>query len=69
MREDYKLNGKTVRLDGVEIEAQIEGTLPEMEGYSKLTRSELVNTALKRFISHHKDFLPPEHRSSPNKKS
>jgi hypothetical protein len=69
MRDDYKLNGKSVRLEGVDIEATVAETLSEMEGYTKLTRSELVNTALKRFISHHKDFLPPEHRSSTNKKS
>ena len=32
--------------------------LAEMEKFSKFTQSELVNTAVKRFIAHHKDFLP-----------
>jgi len=33
-------------------------TLRAMSDFSKFTTSELVNTALKRFMSQHKDFLP-----------
>ncbi len=58
MRDDYKLNGKTEKLE-LELEAEIAKLLLAMEKHSKLNRSELANTALKRFISQHKDFLPP----------
>lgn len=57
MREDYKLKGQLQKLE-VEIEKEVAALILEMEKHSKLTRSELANTALKRFISHHKDFLP-----------
>ena len=58
MRDNYKLKGSLQKLE-VEIEKEVAEILLEMEKHSKLTRSELANTALKRFISHHKDFLPP----------
>jgi metal-responsive CopG/Arc/MetJ family transcriptional regulator len=58
MREDYKLNGNTVKIE-IEVEKDIAEKLEKMEAHSKLSRSELTNTALKRFISAHKDFLPP----------
>lgn len=57
MRDDYKLVGKTTRLE-VEVEKDVQEKLLAMEKHSKLTLSELTNTALKRFISAHKDFLP-----------
>ncbi len=59
MRNDYKLVGEKSKLD-VEIEKSVYETLLSMEQHSKLTRSEIANTALKRFISSHKDFLPAE---------
>jgi metal-responsive CopG/Arc/MetJ family transcriptional regulator len=58
MREDYKLHGSTIKIE-VEVEKEVAEKLTKMESHSKLTRSELTNTALKRFISAHKDFLPP----------
>ncbi|NDD93437.1 hypothetical protein EBZ37_15325 [bacterium] len=57
MREDYKMQGKLVKVS-VEVEEGVAETLVEMEKFIKLTQSELANTALKRFIAHHKDFLP-----------
>jgi hypothetical protein len=57
MRDDYKMQGKTVKLS-IEVEESVGATLAEMEKFSKHTQSELANTALKRFIAHHKDFLP-----------
>ncbi len=57
MRDDYKMQGKTVKLS-IEVEESVAATLAEMEKFSKHTQSELANTALKRFIAHHKDFLP-----------
>ena len=57
MRDDYKLQGKLAKMS-VEVEESVALTIAEMEKFAKLTQSELVNTALKRFIAHHKDFLP-----------
>jgi metal-responsive CopG/Arc/MetJ family transcriptional regulator len=57
MLDDYKLLGKTTRID-VEIEDEVSEKLIRMEKHIKLSKSEIVNTALKRFISSHKDFLP-----------
>jgi len=57
MREDYKLKGELKKLD-VEVEKETAEKILEMEKHTKLSRSELANTALKRFISAHKDFLP-----------
>ncbi len=57
MRDDYKIKGATARVE-VEIEQQVADKLKLMEKFSKLTVSELTNTALKRFITQHKDFLP-----------
>lgn len=58
MRDDYKLKGSTAKVE-FEIEKEVAEKIAAMEKHSKLSRSELANTALKRFISHHKDFLPP----------
>ena len=58
MRDDYKIKAQTVKMD-VEVEKEVAEKLKAMEIYSKFTVSELTNTALKRFISAHKDFLPP----------
>lgn len=57
MRNDYKMQGKLVQLN-VEVEEAVGAILKEMEKHSKLSASELTNVALKRFITHHKDFLP-----------
>jgi len=57
MLDDYKIKGTTKKIE-VEVETDVAEKLMQMEGHSKLSRSELTNTALKRFISHHKDFLP-----------
>ncbi len=57
MLDDYKLKGQTEKLE-VEIELEVAKTLHLMEKHSQLTQSEITNTALKRFIASHKDFLP-----------
>lgn len=59
MRDDYKISGEKSKLE-IEVEKSVFEKLLSMEQYSKLTRSELTNTALKRFISAHKDFMPPD---------
>lgn len=59
MREQYKITNPTEKLS-VEIEREVAETLKMMEKHSTIPLSELANTALKRFISSHKDFLPPK---------
>ena len=58
MRDDYKMKGELAKIE-IQVEKEIAEMLATMEKFTKLTRSELTNTALKRFISQHKDFLPP----------
>lgn len=58
MRDDYKLKGSTEKIE-LEVEKDIAEQLKLMEKHTKLSSSELANTALRRFISQHKDFLPP----------
>ena len=57
MRNQYKITEKTVKVE-FEIEDEVVETLKAMEKYSKHSVSELANTAIRRFISAHKDFLP-----------
>jgi len=59
MRSDYKLVGPTAKVQ-VELEVSVAEALVKMESFSKHSVSELANTALKRFIAAHKDFLPRE---------
>jgi len=62
MRDDYKMTNPTTKVE-LEVEKTVAELLLAMEKFTKLTRGELTNTALKRFITQHKDFLPPELRS------
>lgn len=64
MRDDYKVNGPTLKLS-VEVEKAVAENIKAMSDFKKMTESDIVNIALKRFISTHKDFLPP---STPIKK-
>lgn len=57
MRENYKLEGPTASTQ-VTLEKQVIETLQKMSDYTQIPVSELVNTALRRFIVGHKDFLP-----------
>lgn len=59
MRDQYKLKGATSKVE-VELEKETLEKLLAMEKYANLSRSELANVAIKRFISQHKDFLPPD---------
>lgn len=61
MRSDYKMQGKLIKIS-IEVEEPVAEALLEMEKFCKHTQSELGNTALKRFITHHKDFLPPGYK-------
>ena len=57
MREDYKIKGD-IGSASFEVEKKVLTTLKEMAEHTKLSCDEIVNTALKRFIATHSDFLP-----------
>ncbi len=57
MRDDYALKGSTVQVT-LSLEKEVSETLKKMAEYTKLGESEILNTALKRFIAVHSDFLP-----------
>ena len=57
MLDQYRLEGPVEKIE-LRIEIGVLNTLTKMESHSKIDKSELVNTALKRFIAAHKDFLP-----------
>ena len=59
MRDDYALKGSTVQVT-LSLEKEVSETLKKMAEYTKLGESEILNTALKRFIAVHSDFLPPK---------
>lgn len=61
MKSDYKIEGKTTKIE-LQLEDDVVEVLQVMAKYSKFTTSEIANTAVKRFISQHKDFLPPDSR-------
>jgi hypothetical protein len=58
MKEDYPLKGDTTKVQFT-LEKDVIETLKKMSDYTKLSESEMVNTAVKRFIATHMDFLPP----------
>lgn len=62
MKSDYKIQGATQKVE-VQVEKEVVMALEKMSAHTKLEVSELTNTALKRFIASHKDFLPPEKKT------
>lgn len=65
MRDDYKISNPTAPLT-IQIEKDVLETLQTMEKHTKLSSSEIINTAIKRFISQHKDFLPADFNAKKN---
>jgi len=59
MKDDYKVTGTTSKIT-IEVEKDVADKLKQMSDYRKVSESDIANTALKRFISTHKDFLPPK---------
>jgi len=57
MKDDYQIKAETTNLS-VLIEKDVVETLKKMATYKKLTEAEIANTAIKRFIATHSDFLP-----------
>jgi len=60
MLDDYKIT-KPIGSITLQIESQVIEMLSAMEAYKKIPVSELANTALRRFIGAHKDFLPSDY--------
>ena len=55
--DETKKTIKKVKVE-LELDAKVAEQLTIMENFSKISRFELVDTALKRFISQHKDYFP-----------
>ena len=62
MKDDYKLQGSVAKVH-IDVEQDVAEKLQAMEAFTKITQSELVNTAVKRFITQHMDFLPPRKKT------
>ena len=62
MKDDYKLQGSTAKIEA-EVEKAVAEQIQVMAKYTKHSASELVNTALKRFISQHKDIFPSDYKA------
>ncbi|MGE4232200.1 MAG: hypothetical protein AB7F43_02625 [Bacteriovoracia bacterium] len=45
----------------IELEKELVEKLEVMESHTKISKGELVSTALKRFISQHKDYFPEDY--------
>ncbi len=59
MRDDYKIV-KPVSSITLQIETEVVEVLKAMENHTKISVSELANTAILRFITSHKDFMPSD---------
>jgi hypothetical protein len=57
MKEDYPFKGETKQVT-VTLEVEVAETIKKMAEFTKLGESEMINTAVKRFIATHSDFLP-----------
>jgi hypothetical protein len=57
MKEDYPFKGDTKQVT-VTLEVEVAETIKKMAEFTKLGESEMINTAVKRFIATHSDFLP-----------
>ena len=62
MLDQYKIDGPTAKIE-IEIEQDVIRLIRAMEAHKKFSFSEITNTALKRFISQHSDFLPFEKKA------
>ncbi len=56
--KDQKIHAPVRKKVEVEIDEQLIVQLHQMESYTKITATELLETALKRFIAGHKDYFP-----------
>lgn len=61
MKDDYPLKGQTTQVQ-IELEKDVAETIKKMSEYTKYKDSEIINTAIKRFIAVHSDFLPKKQK-------
>jgi hypothetical protein len=57
MKNDYPLKGETKSVT-VTLEVEVAETIKLMADNTKISESEMINTAIKRFIATHSDYLP-----------
>lgn len=60
---EAKKTGPTGTLN-IEIEKLLIDQLQVMEDFTKIPKAELLTTALKRFISQHKDYFPDDYKAN-----
>ena len=60
---EQKKTASTAKIE-LELESKLVEQISVMEKYTKISKSELVGTAVKRFISAHKDYFPDDYKSS-----
>lgn len=54
--------GPTTKIE-LDLEKLLVDQLGVMSNYTKIPKSEIVTTALKRFISAHKDYFPDDYKN------
>ena len=57
MKDDFPLKGPTTQVS-IQLEKEVAETIKKMAEFKKLDESELINTAVKRFIATHSDYMP-----------
>ena len=63
MLDQYKINGPTGKVE-ILIEEEVIRIIQAMAQAKKFSFSEITNTALRRFISQHSDFLPRDKKGA-----
>lgn len=58
-KDGNKAKGPVAKVE-LELEKNLVDQLLAMESHTKISKSDLVTTALKRFIASHKDYFPEE---------
>lgn len=57
MKNDYPLKGETKSVT-ITLEVEVAEIIKIMADNTKISESEMINTAVKRFIATHSDYLP-----------
>lgn len=61
--KDQKIEqGPTAKLE-VHIDAKVVQALDVMEKYAKISKTEIVSIALKRYIAAHSDYFPQDYKA------
>lgn len=64
MRDPNKTPTQLTSTIQIKVEPAVTETLKEMAKHTKISEDEIVNTALKRFIATHQDYLPKKRTAS-----